>query len=363
MNLSVVSGGQCLDLLSAVPIPTMKPSTLKAFRELLLQSGYARTDASEENASLKMLKSLFVRGETVEKEGMDGVIETTIWKALIESRLIEEHDNFEPVLGRKFDLIVANLPYVIAPAKKYIYRDPDQPGDQSIRKILLETPEYLNEGGFAHVIITWINRGSEPWWALLKEMRQCAQTDSWLNHNGSRSADEYAAMWISTDAKKEPKKYSKEIVEWTNWDRSQGYVQFELGAMTMRHRFHGKNWCIATEVKKFLSDSLGEELNQLFENQDDLENQANLLDAKFIVHNLEIEPKKLLARTIKGFLFQTKISAYTLNVVNELRDRITLREAIKRAAGKIGFLEDQNQTVMEITQLLNFGMLKVDGSV
>ncbi|HJZ12201.1 MAG TPA: hypothetical protein VJ521_08625, partial [Acidobacteriota bacterium] len=272
---------------------------------------------------------------------------------------ILEGSNFEPVLGRKFDLIVANLPYVVAPERKYIYRDPDQPGDRSVRSMLLETPEYLNEGGFAHVMISWIDREGEPWYALSKEMLRCAHTDSWLNHNASKSAEAYAAMWITTDAKKEPEKYSKEKDEWTNWYRSQGYRQFGLGLMTLRRRSNGKNWGSAIEVKKFLSDTLGEELQQLFENQDDLKNRPDLLSAKFAIRNLEIEPKKQLARTKKGFLFQTKLSGPTIKVVNELRNGFTLGEALKRVTGS---LEVQDLMLAEITQLLNFGMLKLDTS-
>jgi len=268
---------------------------------------------------------------------------------------------FEPVSGRKFDLIVANLPYVVTPHKKYIYRDPDQPGDESVRKMLHATPEYLNEGGFAQVMISWISREGEAWWALSNEMLQTGHTDSWLNHNGSKSGAEYAAMWISSDAKKEPEKYALEKEEWANWYRSQGFDQFELGLMTLRKRSTGKNWAVVIEIKKFLSDAMGEELCQLFENQDELESQPDLLKQIFILRNLEIDEQKQMARTQKGFLFQTKMSANAIKVLNELRNGITLREAITRTEGKKISLEDQQQTVQEITQLLNFGMLKTGG--
>jgi len=448
-------------------IPILSSVTLRAFHELLLQSEYAGTDASEENGTLKMLRRLFARGENVNKEEVDGIVDPDLWKELIESSLIQENEtlvranfqaqaeaemfflsdfmprehpadlvlpigpsgrhlanvtirkkiksaldlgcgcgiqallaarhaelvtatdinpralaltklnaelnnvsnieilegsHFEPLHGRKFDLIAANLPYVITPQRKYIYRDTDLPRDESVRKMLLETPEYLNEGGFAHVMISWVNKQGEPWWALSNEMLQCAHTDSWLNHNGSKTPLEYAAMWISTDPKKEPEKHAVEKEKWANWYRSQGLHQFELGVMTLRKRSTGKNWSAAIEVKKFLSKSMGEELNQLFENQDELENQPDLLNAKFILRNLEIDSQKQMAHTIKGFLFQTKLSANTIKVLNELNNGVTLGQAIKRVAGKKSSLKDGPQTLEEITQLLNFGMLKVDKS-
>lgn len=467
MPNSIPTIEQSPPVLFASSIPAIRTAALIAFRDLLRQSGYAVSDASQENATLKILRRLFARGENVNKEDADGIIDPMLWKELTESGLLEEQDNFvrarfqvqaeaglfflsdfmprdhaadivlpigpsgrhlacvtirkkiesaldlgcgcgiqsllaarhtdlvtatdinpralaltkinaemndvanieilagshfEPVRGRKFDLIVANLPYVIAPQKKYIYRDPDLPRDESVRKILLATPQYLNEGGFAHIMISWINKQGEPWWALSNEMLQSMHTDSWLNHNGSKSNPEYAAMWISTDVKKEPEKYALEKAEWTDWYRSQGIHQFELGVMTLRKRSTGKNWGVAIEIKKFLSDSMGEELNQLFENQDELGGRPDLLNAKIIIRNLEIEPQKQMARTKNGFLFQTKISVGTIKVLNELKNGATLGEAIKRTAGRKSSFKDQQQTVAEITQLLNFGMLTLDKS-
>jgi hypothetical protein len=105
---------------------------------------------------------------------------------------------------------------------------------------------------------------------------------------------------------------------------------------------------------------MGEELNQLFENQDELEKQPDLLNAKFIVRNLEIDLQKQLARTIKGFLFQTKLSAETIKVLHQLENGVTLGKAIKKTLGKKSSSKEGQQTLEQITQLLNFGMLKVD---
>ena len=69
-----------------------------------------------------------------------------------------EGSYFEPVQGRKFDLIVANTPYVITPQKTYTYRDAKDPGDSNVLNMIRTLPEYLNEGGFAHVLATWLHK-------------------------------------------------------------------------------------------------------------------------------------------------------------------------------------------------------------
>ncbi|MEZ5584587.1 MAG: class I SAM-dependent methyltransferase [Candidatus Competibacteraceae bacterium] len=57
-------------------------------------------------------------------------------------------DLFQPVAGRKFDLIVTNPPFVLAPSKRFIYRDNEMELDQLCRRIVREAPDYLNEGLF-----------------------------------------------------------------------------------------------------------------------------------------------------------------------------------------------------------------------
>ncbi len=64
---------------------------------------------------------------------------------------------FEPVNGQRFDLIIANLPYVITPEKRLVYRTADQLGDAGILEWLGEIPNYLTEGGFAQILINWIH--------------------------------------------------------------------------------------------------------------------------------------------------------------------------------------------------------------
>ena len=56
-------------------------------------------------------------------------------------------DAFEPVAGERFDLIVANPPYVISPDSTYAYRDSDLPADELCRAIVGDAAEHLQQGG------------------------------------------------------------------------------------------------------------------------------------------------------------------------------------------------------------------------
>jgi len=62
---------------------------------------------------------------------------------------------FDPVAGERFDLILANPPYVISPDTSYAYRDSDLPADDLCRRIVTEAPAFLEAGGFAHILVSW----------------------------------------------------------------------------------------------------------------------------------------------------------------------------------------------------------------
>ncbi|MEE4331275.1 MAG: class I SAM-dependent methyltransferase, partial [Wenzhouxiangella sp.] len=66
-------------------------------------------------------------------------------------------DLFEPVKGRRFDLIVCCPPFVLTPSKEFLYRDNDMALDGFCRHLAREAPRYLNDGGYFQMIVEWVN--------------------------------------------------------------------------------------------------------------------------------------------------------------------------------------------------------------
>jgi hypothetical protein len=73
-------------------------------------------------------------------------------------------DGFDPVSDERFDLIVSNPPYVVSPDLEFLYRDNPLAGDELCRRLVEETPAFLNEGGFAHLLVSWV--GATDDWIL-----------------------------------------------------------------------------------------------------------------------------------------------------------------------------------------------------
>jgi len=173
---------------------------------------------------------------------------------------------FEPVRDQGFDLIVANLPYVITPEKRLVYRTVDQLGDAAILELLNEIPGYLNEDGFAQILINWIHRANQEPSQPIQQSIQNRNVDAWLIHNGSKAPDEYAEMWLKSDSKK----YKTTKKDWVNWYHRNHIERIALGAVALRYRGNAQNWLRSVTINETLTEPAGDEILRSFAAQDAL---------------------------------------------------------------------------------------------
>jgi methylase of polypeptide subunit release factors len=278
---------------------------------------------------------------------------------------ILEGSFFEPVKGRSFDLILANLPYVITPQNKLLYRDSLQPGDAGVRRLIREIPLFLAEGGYAQLLANWIHGKDESWWQPLKTTVEGQGVDAWLIHNGSKEPQDYADMWLDDRPQKVEQKISKTKKAWLKWYRDQEIERIALGVVILRRRASAYHWVRAADVTKSLDGPAGEQLMRIFEAQDyltALPNREHLLEENLIPLNMKIE-KGLTVGNIKvistkGLFFQADIQPFTWEVIRHLDGKTSLRSAIQKAGQDWASASGQNNSLIgEIQTLLSLGML------
>jgi SAM-dependent methyltransferase len=72
---------------------------------------------------------------------------------------IREGSLYEPVAGDRFDLIVTNPPYVMAPpdddARRLAYREAGLPADELMRRVVVDGARHLAPGGSLQVLGNW----------------------------------------------------------------------------------------------------------------------------------------------------------------------------------------------------------------
>jgi SAM-dependent methyltransferase len=171
---------------------------------------------------------------------------------------------FEPVRSESFDLILANLPYVISPEKRRRYRTADRASLQTWPKQLAR---HLNPGGFAQLLLNWVHGTDQDWSEPIRCALENSPVDACLIYNGSKRPAAYADLWLKLLARNDPQAAQKTRQKWLRWYRSQHIELLALGALTLRRRADAPGWFTSEEVNRTLESPAGEQLLRLFAGQ------------------------------------------------------------------------------------------------
>lgn len=200
-----------------------------------------------------------------------------------------EGDLFEPVAGRKFDLVVSNPPFVISPETRYIYRDSGMKGDEITRKIVRRVPEFLTESGFCQILCNWAHLRGQDWRQRLGEWFEQLGCDAWVMRSDTLEAEAYASKWIRHTERDDDAGFERRYQQWTDYYRREGIEAVSGGLITMRRRTGGSaNWFRADDGPEKMIGPAGEDIAVAFEQRDFVE--ANRDDATLAGRCLRISP-------------------------------------------------------------------------
>jgi methylase of polypeptide subunit release factors len=273
---------------------------------------------------------------------------------------------FQPVEGRAFDLIVANLPYVIAPEKRVIYRSTGQPGDASLLRLIRELPSHLNEDGYAHVLANWVHAADASWSQPLQTALEGEQADAWLVYNGSKDPEAYAGMWIGVQEKKDPAAFARTKKAWVEWYRRHKIERIALGALTLRCNTSGPNWFFATEVDRSLEKPASGQIQRLFAARTALASlrcPEDLFTWPLIPLDVELVPaadgQTIGVRCLSGLHLETWIRPLSARILSRLNGKISLQSTLDQVAHEPGFVPDGASMVVleDFQQLAGLGMV------
>ncbi|MBK7721091.1 MAG: methyltransferase [Austwickia sp.] len=114
---------------------------------------------------------------------------------------LRQGDLFEPVTGERFDLIVANPPFVITPrtseVPRYTYRDGGRAGDELMGTLIRACVDHLEPGGVAQFLGNWeIPVGADHWSHRPEAWLADTELDAWVIQRDVAEPAEYAHTWI-----------------------------------------------------------------------------------------------------------------------------------------------------------------------
>jgi hypothetical protein len=206
---------------------------------------------------------------------------------------LREGSLFEPVEEERFDLIVANPPFVISPDTALVFRDSGLPGDEICRDVVRGAAAHLRAGGFATVLCNWICRGPSERWEPLLPWVEGLPCDVLLVAHGVVDPFRYASRWNEA-LRKDPQAYAAAVGRWLDYYEREGVVGIGIGAVVLRGREDGRPGRLhAFAAGASATGAAGEHILRIFEAGDllaRLPDDASLLDERFALvpgHRLE----------------------------------------------------------------------------
>lgn len=146
-----------------------------------------------------------------------------------------EGDLFAPVEGRRFDLVVSNPPFVVAPAGRFLYRDSGLPGDEICRRIVHDVPSHLTDGGTAQLLANWLHVRGADWGERLEGWLAGTGCDALVVQREVQDPAEYAALWLRDSGDdSDGEVYAQLYDDWLAWFADHDVDGVGFGLISLR---------------------------------------------------------------------------------------------------------------------------------
>ena len=195
----------------------------------------------------------------------------TRWNAMFNGVATVESstgDLFEPVLGERFDHVVANPPFVISPGVRKIFRDGGASGDGLSRRILTGMRDVLADGGFAQMLCTWLHVRGEDDAERISGWIRDSGCDALVLRGETLDSVAYCARWSESGAEAASGDFT--FAERIAYLEQQHVEAVSLGLVTMR-RTSGRAGWVQVEDAPMQAGAFGTALLRRFANRDYLD--------------------------------------------------------------------------------------------
>ena len=288
-----------------------------------------------------------------------------------------EGDWLEPVARRRFDLVVANPPFVASPDATLLFRDAEQPGDRLCRTLVSEIPANLEIGGHALIMCDWSQRAGEQWWEPIEGWVDSTGCDAWILHFGTADPLSYAASANWPLKATDPAEFECTLDRWMDYYRGAGIAELSSGAVVLRRR-DGPNWRRMASVSVDPTASCGGHVMRMVRAEDllaELADDEQLLDAPLSPVEQQVIDQRLswedgqyhlaapTVRSTSGLGLAADVDVAAMQTLLRLPTARSLRVAAVEAASALGLsaAEVEPLVLPAIRRLTQLGLVERRG--
>lgn len=140
-------------------------------------------------------------------------------------------DLLEPVRGERYDLLVANPPFVVGPPRdEYAYRDSGLEGDAVSERLVRESTAVLTERGTAQLLANWLHVRGRDWRERVASWLP-ESVDALVLQREVQDPAEYVALWQRDAGDSDPHRYDA----WLRWFEENDVEAVGFGIVTIRN--------------------------------------------------------------------------------------------------------------------------------
>ena len=180
---------------------------------------------------------------------------------------VREGSFFAPVADERFDRILSNPPFVVAPgstdaaAERLVYRDSGLPGDAAVEHVVRTAHANLEPGGIAQLLANWVVVRGQPWEERLTDWVE--GYDAWLVQRESLDPAAYVEHWLRDAGLAGTSAYRERYESWLRWFDEQGVEAVGFGWVNLR-RTDGPGRVRVEDWPYDVAWPLGEEVSAQF---------------------------------------------------------------------------------------------------
>jgi methylase of polypeptide subunit release factors len=179
---------------------------------------------------------------------------------------LREGSLLDPVAGERFDLIVANPPFVVSPGLTratggFDYRDSGLAGDGVTEALLRGLPELLAPHGSASLLANWVVPPDGDWAGRVSGWLAGRHCDAWVWQREVVEPGAYVTMWLR-DAGERPgtTRWAARYGHWLDWLDASGIVAVGMGLVTMWRNDDAEPSIVCEDVPQAVEQPAGAHL-------------------------------------------------------------------------------------------------------